>query len=593
MDKIPHNVPAEEQEENKVSRLAFWLNAVMIFCALVSVAELVAVSGWTLKAIHVDILGALSIGTVIAFFVQEVFRLFCLRKSVFAHLKKFWFESVLVLLVPVVFFSSLAIGWKFSQEFMQSYFAVLHAIIALVVGLRAVRSRHMLAAGTALTPGRVFILSFALLILAGTLMLLTPNATKSGISFIDALFFATSAVCVTGLVPVPSLPETLTQFGQCILLALVQLGGLGVMSITYFFAYFFAGGLSLKNRFAFRDLFSEDNISQIGLVLGVMIGFTLSVEIVGAAWIYLSYAADAPGVSDPIFFSVFHSVMAFCNAGFSTLPNGLATGEIPTQYGFVGGIISLTVIGGLSFPVFKNFWLVAVDRVRRGLLRSRASVPVRLTAHTKLVLVTTAALFVGGIIFLYLTGVHEQGGTFLRAVFLSASSRTAGFDIGDTGGLATGTLLVVMVLMFIGGAPFSTAGGIKVTTFAVAFLSLRQMLFGKRDLEVFGRRLDSDVAKEALAIVLLASAFLALVAIALCTMHPEQPASFMLFEAVSAVATVGLTCDITPKLCLGAKCVLVVAMFVGRIGILLFLTSFVSRRASTGARLPETTIVLT
>lgn len=582
-------------EAKKQSRITFWLNSVMVVCGLGSVGELVALAGWTLEAQHVDLLCGLSFGTILTFFVQEIFRLFYVRTSVLQHVREHWFETLLLVLIPCILFSSLFILERISQDVARTHFGVLHLLIVAIIGLRAVRSRHKIAAGTALTPGRVFILSFAILILTGTLLLMTPRASVSGIGFVDALFFATSAVCVTGLVPVESLPATLTHFGEYILLVLAQLGGLGVMSITYFFAYFFAGGLSLRNRFAFHDLFSEDNISQIGLVLGVMIGFTFSVEAVGAVWIYFSYAGTTEAVANPVFFSVFHAVMAFCNAGFSTLPGGFSTGTIAQNMPFIGAIALIASLGALGFPVVKNFWLVALDCLRRKVLHKKDHAPVRFTTHSKLVLVTTLVLFLAGTAFIYLSGTVPGANAperLANASFLSLFSRTSGFSTVEMSSLASGTLFAMMGLMFIGGAPFSTAGGIKVTTFAVAVLSLRQILWGRRDLEVFGRRLSGDVANQALAIMLLASGFLALTTIALCLLHPEIPPSFLLFEAVSAIATVGLSCDVTPQLCMPAKCVLIGAMFIGRIGILLFLSSFITRRSGTGARRPEATIVL-
>lgn len=580
-------IPELNRDKNRRQTI-LWLNGLMAFCTLFSVAAIVVALGWRLDESQLAILRNLSYAGAGIFFAEELARLFTSAISVGKYLREYLAEVLLTLMIPVVFVAG---GNSLSApDGMKSLICLIHLLVVAVAGVRALRFRGKIDAVKRLSPGRVFMLSFAVLILGGTLMLLTPRASVEGISFTDALFFATSAVCVTGLVPVESLPATLTQFGQYILLVLAQLGGLGVMSITYFFAYFFAGGLSIRNRFAFQDLFSENNLTQIGLVLGVLVGFTFSVEAIGALWIYFSYAAE--NVSDPVFFSVFHAIMAFCNAGFSTLPDGLATGNIPVQTDFLAAIILLSIIGGIGFPVFKNFWLVALGYLKRRLWRRRGFIPARLSTHSKIVLVTSGLLLLAGTVALLLvtTGSGEIG--FMRAFFLAATTRTAGFDIGDPALLPAGALLVMMVLMFIGGAPFSTAGGIKVTTFAVAVLSIRQFLFGRRDLEIFGRRLNGDIAHQALAVVVLSGLFFACVAIALCTLHPEIDGKFLMFEAVSAVATVGISCDVTPLLCDSAKLVLVAGMFIGRIGILLFLASFIRRREGTGARLPEDTIVL-
>lgn len=583
MDEIQNG-----EGEKKQQRTALCLNGLMVFCTLFSVASIVAALGWRLDEFQMVILRYLSFAGICVFLAEEAARLFCLHGSPFKYLRSCLAEMFLIAAIPL----TVVFGWErfFDPDSAKGFICLIHLWVIAVAGVRALRFRGKIDAVKRLSPGRVFILSFAALILCGTLMLLTPQATVSGIGFTDALFFATSAVCVTGLVPVANLPETLTEFGQYILLVLAQLGGLGVMSITYFFAYFFAGGLSIRNRFAFQDLFSEDNLAQIGLVLGVLVGFTLSVEALGATWIYFSYAAN--NVADPVFFSAFHAVMAFCNAGFSTLPDGLATLGIPEQTDFLFAIIALSIVGGIGFPVFKNFWLVALSYLRRRLFRRHGFIPARLSTHSKLVLATSGLLLIAGTISLLLTAIGSGEVDFMRAIFLSATTRTAGFDIGNPALLPTGTLFVMMVLMFIGGAPFSTAGGIKVTTFAVAVLSIRQFLAGKRDLEIFGRRLNGDIAHQALAIVLLTGLLFAVTAVVLCTLHSEIDGEFLLFEAISAVATVGISCGVTPLLSDGAKLVLVVAMFVGRIGILFFLASFIQRRENSGARLPEDSIVL-
>lgn len=574
--------------EKRLRRITLWLNGLMLFCTLFSVVSIVVALGWQLDEFQLAVLRNLSFAGTGIFFAEEIARVFCLHKTLIKYLRSCSAELLFTLAIPVAF----VFGGEyfFKPDSAKGFICLIHLLVIAVAGVRALRFRGKIEAVKRLSPGRVFILSFALLILCGTLMLLTPRATVSGISFTDALFFATSAVCVTGLVPVADLPATLTEFGQYILLVLAQLGGLGVMSITYFFAYFFAGGLSIRNRFAFQDLFNEDNLTQIGLVLGVLVGFTFSVEALGAIWIYFAYAAE--NVADPVFFSVFHAVMAFCNAGFSTLPEGLASGFVPDQTDFIFAVIALSIVGGIGFPVFKNFWLVALSYVRRHLWRHRGFIPARLSTHSKIVLATSGFVLVAGTVLLLLSAMNSDQVDFMRAFFLAATTRTAGFDIGNTALLPTGTLLVMMVLMFIGGAPFSTAGGIKVTTFAVAVLSIRQFLSGKRDLEIFGRRLNGDIAHQALALVLLTGLFFAFVAIALCTLHPEIDGEFLMFEAISAVATVGISCNVTPLLGDAAKCVLIAAMFIGRIGILLFLASFIQRRENSGARLPEDSIAL-
>jgi Trk-type K+ transport system membrane component len=428
------------------------------------------------------------------------------------------------------------------------------------------------------------------------LLLKTPQATVAGIGWMDALFTATSAVCVTGLITV-DMAAVFTRHGQWIILGLIQVGGLGVMTITYFFAFFFAGGVSLRNRIALQDLLCEENLGHIGTVLGVIIGFTLATEIVGAVAIYASLEAANLFAGDRVFFSVFHSVSAFCNAGFSTQSAGLADPALQGQTGLFSVIMLLIVGGGIGFPVIKNLWLVSLARLARR-LGLRTAVAPRLTTNSKIVLLSTLGLLAGGTVLIWLTEFvagngPANGGAWFTALFHAVTARTAGFNITPMGAMFPATAAVMMFLMFVGGSPSSTAGGIKTSTLAIAVLALRRVLLGRTDIEAFGRRLGDDVAERALAIILLAVGFITVVSISLCALHPELSPADLTFEAVSAVSTVGLSRDLTSKLGLPAKGVLVFAMFVGRIGVLVFLLSFIRKRKPVGYRLPETTVVLT
>lgn len=572
-----------------------------VICFLCALTALVALIGWDVPAEQADWLYAGTCCTVGLFFVQEFFRFFARKEKVVRAFLEHWFESILWVCILVLAVAFDPIGGALGDAFpsLSSRLiellgvGALNVLILWLLILRMIRFRRSFFRDLPLTPGRVFILSFVLLILAGTLLLKTPSASVNGISWCDALFLSTSAVCVTGLAPFDVATE-LTFRGQCILLGLLQLGGLGVMSITYFFAYFFAGGLSLRNRFDFQELFSEENIGQIGTVLAVLVGFTFVAETIGAIAIYFSTEGLAVAADSPLFFSVFHSISGFCNAGFSNVPGAMTHPELCHNTGMIFSVFFVVVVGGIGFPVVKNFWLYLTNRIRHCVWKhTSARTPVRLTTHTKLVIVTSLGLLLFGMVAFYLLDWSDWGGDSIRrAFFLSGTSRTAGFDIAPTSDITPAAKLLLMVLMFIGGSPFSTAGGIKTTTFAVAVLSIRQYVLGRRDLEVFGRRLNSDVANQALAIVLLGATMAFIVTVALNILHPEIDFLSLAFEAVSAVGTVGLSCDVTPKLCDTAKYFVICAMFIGRIGVLLFLTSFLRRREVMATRFPEDTIVL-
>lgn len=591
-------LPITERQREIVTSV---LNPVTVLCGAGALALLVAVVGWPMDAEMRILLRATTVAILAAFVGQEVIRL-AIQIHPLRFLRERYLEAILAFAAAVeLLFGEPILGWIGQRTDLAAstitvlYLAGTQLTLVILTGLRALRSNSLLS-GRRLSPGMVFILSFALLITLGTLMLKTPQATVSGIGWVDAGFTATSAVCVTGLTTV-DVEQTFTRHGQWIILGLIQIGGLGVMTITYFFAYFFAGGVTLRNRIALQDLLCEENLGHIGTVLGVIVGFTLVTEIVGAVAIYLFLPATGAAAADPAFFALFHSVSAFCNAGFSTLGNGLADPSLAGQTALFSVIMILIVGGGIGFPVVKNLWLVSLARLAR-VLKLRIAVAPRLTTNSQIVLVTTFGLLAGGTLVIWLTEFvfghgSSNGPEWFTALFHSVTARTAGFHITPVGALLPATGAVMMFLMFVGGSPSSTAGGIKTTTLAVAVMAVRRVLLGRAEIEAFGRRLGKDVTDRALAIVLLAVGFITVVATALCALHPELSPADLTFEAVSAVSTVGLTRGVTPQVGEPAKWVLVTAMFVGRIGVLLFLLSFIRKRPASGYRLPETSVVLT
>lgn len=585
-------------------RLARALDLVLLLCGLLTLGLFILVLGFPLSdelRAHVGLATRLILGL---FAAQEIAR-FALAPRRLAHLRVRKTEALLALIVGIeLALGHRIVGWVegLGGELSPAtitlfYLGAAQFTLLAALALRALRDNRWLT-GRSLTPGLVLMLSFGALITIGTLLFKTPHATHHGITWVDALFVATSAVCVTGLSPV-DVSATFTAHGQWVLLGLIQLGGLGVMTITYFFAYFMAGGVSLRNRIGLSDLLSEENLGQIGGVLAIIVAFTLGVEAIGAVLIHatLSGAPDAPG--NLVFFSLFHAVSAFCNAGFSTIPDGLADPRLADKPWFLATIIPVVILGGIGYPVVKNFWDNSVATVRRR-LGLRLATPPRLTANSRVVLVTTGLLLVGGTVLIWLTeylaGGHSADAAsdspWLTALFYAASSRTAGFNVTPTGDLLPATAALMMFLMFVGGGPASTAGGIKTSTLAVAFLSLRRVLFGRREIEVFGRRLPDELANRALSIILVAVAFTTAVSVALLALHPELESADLVFEAVSAVATTGLSRGVTGDLDEPAKLVLSLAMLVGRVGVLTFLLAFIPRREPTGLRLPETSIVL-
>lgn len=587
---------------NAFASVSHFLDLILVASGLFILGLFILILGWPLPEETHHEISNLTGNLLLGFALQEVLR-FLLAPHRLAHLLGRKLEVLLAFAAAAeLFLGDHIIAWLqgLATGLSAGTIALLYLggtqlTLLLSVGLRTLRNLSWLQSRS-LNPGLVFILSFALLIALGTLLLKVPHATVSGLSWVDALFISTSAVCVTGLSPV-DISATLTIHGQWVLLGLIQAGGLGVMTLTYFFAYFMAGGVSLRSRIGLQDLLSEENLSQIGTVLGLIIGFTFGIELLGAYLLHTSLA-DSPSPPPNLpFFALFHSVSAFCNAGFSTLSAGLADPRIAPQTGAVSVIMGLIVIGGLGFPVVKNFWQYLLARLRR-LLGLRIAAPPRLTANSRIVLWTTTLLLVGGTLVIWITefafGSGQAAGdsAWFTALFHSVTARTAGFNVTPVEALMPATCAVLMLLMFVGGSPSSTAGGIKTSTLAIACLSLRRVILGRADIEAFGRRFHDELANRALSIVLVAIGFITVVTVTLCTLHPELPPEDLTFEAVSAVGTVGLTRGITPQLGPAAKCVLVAAMLVGRVGVLAFILSLVPRRPSPPCRLPETSIVI-
>ncbi len=579
------------------------LNVVLVLCALVAIALFVLVIGWPLTA-REQWMAHVSTRIVLGLFVlQEGVRLL-IHPHRREHVRQRKLEMALAVVVLLESaFSHLVDGWLIhwipgAQPGTIGLFVLGFSQCTLLglLGLRALRRIPQIGARN-LTPGGALLLSFALFMAIGTLLLKMPNATPTGISWVDALFTATSAVCVTGLTVVDTAAD-FTRHGQFVILCLAQLGGLGIMTLTYFFAHFLTGGVSFRNRIALQDLLSEENLGQIGMMVGLIVGFTFSFELAGAAAIYFSMdGVTAMSQGERLFFSVFHSVMSFCNAGFSTVPDGLANATLRGNVGLVSVVMLLVTAGGIGFPVVKNFWEFAVAVVRRR-LGLRVAVPPRLTINSRVVLVTSLCLTAGGAMFIYVTEfVISHGDTaglpaWFAALFHSVTARTGGFNISSTQLLAPATMTIIMCLMFIGGSPASTAGGIKTSTLAVAVLALRRVLLGRAEIEAFGRRVGDDTANRALAVVLVAVAFVSVMLVTICALHPELPQAEVMFEVVSAASTTGLSRGIAPQFGDAAKCVLVLTMFVGRIGALMVLAAFLPRRPNKGYRLPEGRIVI-
>lgn len=452
-------------------------------------------------------------------------------------------------------------------------------------------------------PANLFILSFTLIVVIGCGLLMLPNATHNGISFTDALFTSTSAVCVTGLIVVDT-GTYFTTFGQLVILALIQIGGVGILTFTSFFGLFFRGGFTLQNQLFLKDVTATTRLAEVSGILKTIIGFTLLVELAGALLIFAQLDKNLlPGLADRVFFAGFHSVSAFCNAGFSTL--GASFYDIDYRFNYSLHIILafLFIFGGLGFPIVFNFIIYVREALRKliyRLLRRRRLIqlPYRISLHTRMVLITTAILLGVGTLVVYVfeynntLAEHSPFGKVITAFFAAASPRTAGFNTIDYGMLRLHTIMIVLLLMWIGASPGSTGGGIKTTTIFIGTLNFLSLARSKDRVEFGKREISNNSVRRAFAIISLSLIFIGGATMTVALLDPELPLVTVAFECFSAYSTVGLSMGITSSLSAGSRLVLIIIMFVGRVGALTLLVGMLRRVSTLKYRYPKEEIFI-
>ncbi|MDK2771696.1 MAG: potassium transporter [Flavobacterium sp.] len=424
-------------------------------------------------------------------------------------------------------------------------------------------------------PAIVFVGSFIILALTGAFLLMLPSATTHGISFTNALFTATSAVCVTGLAVVDTAND-FTFVGQSIILVMIQLGGIGILTFTSFFAFFFRGSSSFKEGLNTRDFIAHEGLKDVFRAALNVVIFTLSVEIVGAIFIYTSIL-DVDAITNKAYFSIFHSVSAFCNAGFSILSSGLYDESIRFHYYFQWIIMTLIIFGGLGHNIVFNFYQYIKTYFTEFCDSKLIHKDIRIiTLNTKIVIYTTLILLIGGWIFLYISEynntlmIHKTFfGKLTNAAFNSVTPRTAGFNVIDFTQMTLPSLLFIIFLMWIGASPASTGGGIKTSTFAIATLNIIMIARGKSRIQLLGRRITAESTLRAFAILCISLIVIGVAIMALLIFEPKgTPLITVAFECFSAYSTVGLSLNFTPTLTEPSKYVLIAVMFIGRIGML-------------------------
>jgi Trk-type K+ transport system membrane component len=516
-----------------------------------------------------------------------------------------WVLNILLYLtlIPVIFFEPESGALKYFWLFLNN--RIFQLILLLLLSLLRLSSGVIGLLGKRTNPSLILAGSFFLIICIGTGLLMLPRCTVDGISWVNALFVSTSAVCVTGLVPV-DVATTFTSLGQLVIIILIQIGGLGVMTLTCFFAMFFMGNTSVYNQLAVRDMISSDSLSSLLSTVIYILFFTLVIEGAGMLVLFLNiHGTLGMTVQQEMVFAAFHSISAFCNAGFSTLSENLGNPLVMQHHNLLYITISvLIILGGIGFPILVNFKHIAGYHLKRLFYfirtgkRDRQRIRHLYNLNTKIVLLTTLILLTGGTIAILL---FEWNGAFagmsmpdkwVQAFFNATCPRTAGFTSIGLTSFSLQSLLLMLLLMFIGGAAQSTAGGVKVNAFAAAVLSLFAVIRGKSRVEVFRRQLSVDSIRRSNATLVMYLMILFLGVFVLSVLEPHASLLALVFECTSALSTVGSSLGLTPALGEAGKLFVSLLMFIGRVGVITIVLGFVPPQKHTKYKYPDDNLII-
>lgn len=530
-----------------------------------------------------------------------VFHLAFRFREMARHSRAFrWIMDALLLLTFVPALANLPhsapLAWLYSRKVIYGFLA-LYSIIEICYTASKLVNRHT-------NPSLIMGGSFLVFIILGSLALMLPKCTYGEISYFDSLFVSSSAVCITGLSSV-DIPMTFTPLGIGVISILVQLGSLGIITFTSFFALFFTGNTSIYNQLLLRDMVYSKSMNSLIPTLLYVLGFTLTVELAGAVAVFFT-VPDALGLSleAKLMFSAFHSMSSFCNAGFSCLPMGLSNPVLLQSSQWIYGVTSFLIFAGaIGFPILVNFKEIIRQYLSRmwDALRGRnpGTYPVHIyDVNTKLVLVTTLTILGVSSVAFFILEYHNTlegmplGTKIVQSMFNSLTPRSAGFASVNPASFLDVTLLLVMVQMVIGGSSQSMAGGIKVNTFGTVLLTLRSVISGHSNTTAFSRTLSRASVRRAFSVLAMGLIGLVFYTVTLMLMEPQLPAKSVVFESISALFTVGSSLGITAELSPASKVLLCTAMFIGRVGIVSLLCGFFGSRPDSSDHYPVDNVII-
>jgi len=597
---VPNEEPRRDEIKDfwKTLKIRFYelsdpvINIVNISLFFVSVAALISLIleyGFYISEQTAHIIERVNILIVLYYVLQYFVKLlFNIKK--WNYIKTHWFETALVILIIAeTTFVLHQLGFSQFQKYLTDLnvkaltrltIVGAQVVIILTIISGAVRLNRKIAY-LRFHPAQTFMLSFFVVIVLGTFLLMLPRSVAPGhtLSWLDALFTATSATCVTGLIVVDT-GSHFSLLGQLIILTLIQIGGLGIMTISSFFALFFGRGMAIKERIMLQEMLNVERLDAITRLLKGVILITFLMESLGALLLFFSWNLPQWDFSQRLYHSIFHSISAFCNAGFSLNSDSLMS--FNTNYSVVLTIAMLIIVGGLGF-------VVMIDLTRGKIFEYPTRRRVRkFSVHTRLVLIVTSVLLIAGTILFLIIEPFSGNWLFktVNAFFCSVTARTAGFNTVDIGQLTTSSALLLMLLMFIGASPGSTGGGIKTTTLGILIASFISIIRGKNRIELFKRSISFTILNRALVVFAFAISFIMFSTFLLSL---TEKASFinLLFEEISAFGTVGLSRGITACLSSWGKIVIIVSMFVGRVGVLTLAFAITTPREHLRVEYPE------
>lgn len=577
-------------------KLRPFFRAFGILLVVLAIISLIATFGFSLPTAYRRINSYLEIVIVLGFLSLFIGRLLFTSQRL-ALIKSRILETVLSTLL-IIFIILYSIGVEGILSFfgpylgMQDAFKILVALtklyLVLLIAAKLIQAAPLLIS-LQRHPAQVVAGSFATLILFGALLLMMPQATVNGegLSFINALFTSTSAVCVTGLIVVDT-ATYFTTFGQCIILVLIQLGGIGIVTFATMLAILISNKLGVGQMVFLKGVLNEGRAHEAFGTIKRIIGLTFFVEAIGVAGYYLSWTTLFPDPGVRLYHSIFHAVSAFCNAGFSTFTNSLAGSANALNIGVNITTMLMIVMGGLGFT---TIWELVNGNPRRK-FRNR-----KLSVHARLVIIMTLSLIVlGAVAFLTLEWNntlqnYSTGQKIMAGLFQSITTRTAGFNTVEIGALSTSTTIVFITLMIIGASPASTGGGIKTTTIAVLILTVIATIRGDRHVEFAKRTIPKSTIYTAMTAFTLFAICLFVFTL-LLTITEDLPFLDLLFEEFSAFATVGLSRGITSSLSDMGKIIITASMFIGRVGIVTLALAFAGRKDRGRYKYPREKVIV-